>query len=325
MPAQSIQSQFLEEVKKRLPVHVAFADEIAEVLSISRDSAYRRIRGETILSLDEVSAICSHFKFPLDGLVSPSSGMVSFHSRFVTEDDFTFEKWLRSIEENIDMIVRSSNGQMVISAKDIPIFYYFNNAGLSAFKMFFWMKSILGYKKYEGENYNPELIPAALLELGKRIHEKFLCLSRMELWSDDTIHASLRQIEFYYDCGFFSSANQAQALCDELSEILIGIRERAASGKSDTNGQPFDLYKNDILIADNTFLFKLGDKRQVFINHNSLNVLTTANEVFCAQTEKYLQHLSNKATKISGTGEKERLRFFNTMEEKIRHLKKKLL
>ena len=61
---ENIQSSFLEKVRSKLPPTISFADELAELLDISRDSAYRRIRGETILSLDEVRDFINHeFKF----------------------------------------------------------------------------------------------------------------------------------------------------------------------------------------------------------------------------------------------------------------------
>lgn len=324
MPAPSIQSAFLEEVRKRLPLHVALADELAEVLSISRDSAYRRIRGETVLSLDEISSVCKHYKIAVDEIIAPEADMVSFHSRFVTDNGFTFEKWLQSIDSNLDMIKASREHEMIISAKDVPIFYYFNTPELGAFKMFFWMKSILGYRDFHDQKFNPTLVPKSLVALGRRVYEKFTALHRTELWSDDTIHASLRQIEFYHDCGLFLDGAQAKNLCDELLQVLRQVREAATAGRSPASGEPFDLFKNEILIADNTFLFKVQTQRQVFINHNTLNVLSTTQESFCRQTENYLLNLLNKATKISGTGEKERSKFFNTMCEKVNNLKKKI-
>ena len=124
MSGNSIQSVFLEKVRSALPPNIAFADEFAEILSISRDSAYRRIRGETVLSLDEVSLICKHFKMSLDEIISPSAEIVSFQNRFVTESDFTFEKWLKSIEGNLDMLKSVPDSEMIISAKDVPILYY---------------------------------------------------------------------------------------------------------------------------------------------------------------------------------------------------------
>jgi hypothetical protein len=325
MLATSIQSVFLEKVRNSAPAHIAFADMLADVLSISRDSAYRRIRGETILSLDEVSAVCRHFKLSLDAIISPSSELVSFHNRFVSENDFTFEKWLESINANLDQMTNLHEREMIVSAKDVPIFYYFKTPELSAFKMFFWMKTILRYGVYTSSNFKPELVPRELLALGSRIHEKFTRIERTELWSEDTIHASLRQIEFYYECGFFESPAHAHRLCDELMSIIGDIKESAALGHLATEHEPFHLYKNEINIADNTFLFRMDGKYVVFINHNMLNVLTTSQQSFCKQTEEYLRNLLNKATKISGTGERDRQKFFNIIEEKIKALKRRLV
>lgn len=325
MPDASIQSVFLETVRQSVPPHITFADHLAELLSISRDSAYRRIRGETVLSLDEVSLLCRHFKLSVDAIISPSSEIVYFHNRFVSENDFTFQKWLESINGNLDQMANLREREMIVSAKDVPIFYYFKTPELSAFKMFFWMKSILRYHAYNGKHFRPELVPRELLALGKKIHEKFTRIERTELWSEDTIHASLRQIEFYYECGFFETSAHAQHLCDELLNVITDIKECAALGYLATEREPFHLYKNEINIADNTILFRMDGKYAVFINHNMLNVLTTSQQSFCKQTEDYLRNLLNKATKISGTGERERQKFFNIIEDKVRTLKRRLV
>lgn len=325
MSANSTQHHFLDEVRKRLPPHIAFADDLAEILSISRDSAYRRIRGETVLSLDEVSALSKHYRISLDQIISQDSEMVSFHNRFVTSDNFNFEKWLHSIESNLDMLAGFPEREMIISAKDIPIFYYFDQPEISAFKMFFWMKTVLRYEDFQEEKFRPEVVSNSLLALGRRIHDKFTSLARTELWSDDTIHASMRQIEFYNDCGHFHNAQLARALCDQLLGITRRIRDCAAAGKTEIGGESYNLYKNEILIADNTILFKMGERRQAFINHNTLNVLSTTHASFCRQTEDYLNNLLYKGTRISGSGEKERSRFFNKIEEKILALKSRIL
>jgi hypothetical protein len=55
-----------------------------------------------------------------------------------------------------------------------------------------------------------------------------------------------------------------------------------------------------------------------------MNILTTTHEVFCKQTEDYLVNLTTKSILISTTGEKDRNKFFNLMEEKIHHLKSRL-
>ena len=90
---ENIQSSFLNQVKLIVPPQVSFVDELAELLNISRDSVYRRMRGETVLSLDEVKKICSHYNVSLDTLLSPNSEMVTFNNRKIDHLHFTFEMW----------------------------------------------------------------------------------------------------------------------------------------------------------------------------------------------------------------------------------------
>src|SRR5580765_3594871 len=102
--SHSTQSSFLERVKSRLPANVSFVDELAEILNISRDSAYRRIRGETVLSLDEVKKLYDRFGISLDVILSNSSQMVSFHRRVVDHSSYTIEQWLNSVLKNLSFL-----------------------------------------------------------------------------------------------------------------------------------------------------------------------------------------------------------------------------
>src|SRR5688572_24973127 len=144
MAFENVQSSFLEQVKKRLPPNVSFADEMAEILKISRDSAYRRIRGETVLSLDEAKLLCNQFGVSLDLLLGESPEIVPFRHQVVNNTPESFDKWLRSILNNLETVAGfPSEKEIVYSAKDVPVFHYFDYPDLAAFKMYFWKKSVL--------------------------------------------------------------------------------------------------------------------------------------------------------------------------------------
>src|SRR5690349_18927394 len=104
MSPENVQSSFLEQVKRRLPPNVSFADEIAEILKISRDSAYRRIRGETVLSLDEAKVLCNQYGVSLDVLLGTASEIVPFRHQVVNNTPEAFERWLRSLFDNLQTI-----------------------------------------------------------------------------------------------------------------------------------------------------------------------------------------------------------------------------
>ncbi len=325
MAAENVQFSFLEQIKKRLPPNVSFADEIAEILKISRDSAYRRIRGETILSLDEAKVLCNQYGVSLDVLLGTSSEIVPFRHQVVNNKPETFETWLRSILNNLETIFSfPAEKEIVFCAKDVPVFLYFEYPQLSAFKMFFWMKSVLNYTGLQSEKFSPKLVSGEYLTLGKKIWEAYQKIPSIELWSDETTNVTLKQIEFYYESGFYDSTADAHLLLDQYAQLLKNVREMAARGFKHDQTQ-FKLYKNEILIADNNVLFRMGDKKAVYVIHNITEILMTTNESFCNQTEYFTNNLQNRSVLISTTGEKERNKFFNRMEEKIETVKKRIV
>jgi hypothetical protein len=320
---ESIQTTFLNQVKLNLSPSLSFVDDLAELLNISRDSAYRRIRGETVLSLDEVKKICSHYKVSLDTLLSPNSEMVTFNNRKIDQHHFTFDMWLKSVLSNLEMICSFPEKELIYAAKDIPFFHYYSFPKLAAFKMFFWMKTYHSYPQFADVKYNPDAISKDLLQVGKKLRDRYAEIPSIEIWSDETAVVTRRQIEYYHEIGVITT-DQAHELCDEYSHMLDTIQHYARHGKKENNSASFSMYKNDILIAETTIFFKMGDKRVTFLTYNTMNVLTTSNERFCKNMEEYLTNVINKSIQISTSGEKERAKFFNRMQDSIQAFKKRI-
>lgn len=319
----SVQSLFLEQIKNRLPAHLSLADELAEVLSISRDSAYRRIRGETVLSLDEAKKLYDRFGVSIDALFSPSSNMALFHHRALTVN-YSLDSWLNSLSRNFEAINRCENKEIIFAARDIPIFQYFRIKELSVFKLFFWLKTIIKDPVYTSKNFTMDSIPVELIGAGKRVWNQYAAVPSIEIWSDEAINETLKQVEFYHECGFFKNTNDATLVCDALLQLIDLIKEEAAEGKK-TDGNSFKLFENEILIADNTVSARMDEKRAVYISYNSLNLLTTLQESFCVKTEAYLNNLIKNSILISATAEKERNKFFNKMKGRVESFKNKLI
>lgn len=320
---ENIQSTFIEQLKKVVPANISLADELADLLDVSRDSAYRRIRGETVLSLDEVKKICNHYNLSLDSLLTPTQEMVVFHNRKIDEASFTFEMWLKSILSNLEMINSFPDKQLIFAAKDVPMFHYYKFPELAAFKMFFWMKSYQRYSNLAESKFDPKLISQSLLNIGEKIWAAYSQIPCIEIWSEETVTITLRQIEYYHEIGVLTSA-QALHLFEEHTKMIDNIQIMARDGSKGNGENNFSMYKNEILIAESTIFFKMGDKRVTYLTYNVMNVLTTSNEAFCTTVEDHLHNLINKSVQISSSGEKERNKFFNKMQESILQFKKRI-
>lgn len=59
--AIDIQNRIFDKIKQLLPTNTSFVDELAIVLDISNDSAYRRIRGEKLLSIEELLKVGTNY------------------------------------------------------------------------------------------------------------------------------------------------------------------------------------------------------------------------------------------------------------------------
>jgi hypothetical protein len=311
---ENIQSAFLEQVRQSIPKNLSFADELSAILNVSRDSVYRRLRGETVLSLEEVKKLCAHYKISLDSILSPTNEIISFRKRRIDPQHFTLEKWLSSLLYDLENMSSVEEKEIIYSAKDIPVPYYFNFPELARFKLFFWLKSYQRHPKYEMLRYDPELVSPQVLELGRKIWSRYSVIPSSEILSEETFNVTIRQVEFYYENGFMPLP-QAQSLLDEYLHMVRATRINAAHGKKgDAGSALFKLYHNEFLISDTTFLFKLGEARIASITYN---ILSTSQPAFCQETEDFLNNIINKSTLISTTGERERNKFFNRIEKRV--------
>jgi hypothetical protein len=213
--------------------------------------------------------------------------------------------------------------KLIFAAKDIPLFHYFQFPELAAFKLFVWLKSVIQDPLFEHTLYAPEVIPKEILADASKAGHLYSSLPTTEVWSDEIITGTLKQIAFYSECQFFEDDKLPAQLHDYLIDFIHRIRIEADQGRKKEGGT-FELYHNEILIPDNTIFGVLHGQRVVFLNYNTLDLLTTRQNSFCEQTEEYMHNLIRSSALISSTAEKERNRFFNKIEKKIREAKGKL-
>ncbi|MEO6330426.1 MAG: hypothetical protein ABIO55_15940, partial [Ginsengibacter sp.] len=112
MNAVDLQIAFLKEIKNQLPQHLALVDALAEQLNISNDSAYRRIRGEKHLALDEIQVLSAHFKISLDSFLQLQNDGLLFWGKNIDRQTFDFENYLQGIVKQLEYFASASEKKM---------------------------------------------------------------------------------------------------------------------------------------------------------------------------------------------------------------------
>ncbi len=320
----SLQSLFFEKIKEMLPASTTLVNELEDILGLSIDSAYRRIRGETILDINEIATLCGHYKISFDSLQENNSGTVTFKYNYLKNDEFSFKEYINNVYRDLKKINQIKDSQIIFAAEDIPIFHHFQFAELASFKMFYWMKSVMNVQRFENEKFSIDLIDDETREVGEKIYDLYCQTNSVEIWTELTIFSILKQIEFYWESGNFKSQEDALLICNQLQQELACIQKQAELSTKITNENTrnnfennFKLYLSDIELGNNCILVNMGSVKFVYLVHYTFNTLITSNNTFAEETDEWLNTLIKKSSLISGVSEKQRFQFFKKCNSEL--------
>lgn len=319
-----IQLRFFEKLKQSVPANLSLANEISDLLEISPDGAYRRMRGESVLGMDELVKLCQHYKLSLDFLAAPEETSATFQFKKMIHDEKGFGDYIKSILADLQRIAASNPRHIIYSAADLPLFIQFMSPEFSAFKTFFWQRAMLNLPSMEGKKFSVSVVSPGLTEMCKQICDTYIKIPSTEIWHDDTVLSNLKLVEFAWDSGMFATKEDALLICDKLKDLVTHMEKQAAKSskfreevKWAENEGNFTMYQSEFVLTNNHIYVTCGSARILYLTHNTFNSISTTNSVFCSETEEWLKNLVKKSVQISGVGEKQRHKFFQRSLEKI--------
>lgn len=319
---------FFGHLKTQLPPHLSMVDEIAALLNISIDSAYRRIRGDKPISLEEAYILCQQYKLSLDHLFNLQSDTYIFRGTLPATGSagINFTNWLEMVLAQLQYMNSFKERHMYYLMKDIPPYVHFMFPELAAFKCYFWMKSILHDEQLKGVKFSlRDKRYDQYKSWSAKVINEYLMLPGTEIWNVESLNSTLNQIDFYVQAGAFAQQEDIFVLYDRVEAMINHLEKQAECGyKSEVGQKPlagaaeYRLFVNELILGDNTILVELDGKRVTYLNHSVLNVLTTRDERFNEAMFANLESLIKKSALISVVGEKERTKFFNRLRDHIR-------
>lgn len=319
-----LQIQLFHNLKSKVTGNLV--DEVAGILDISTDSAYRRIRGDKSLSLDEVYKLCTHYKLSLDHLLNIQGDSFVFTGNFVNPATFTYEAYLQGVVQNMKYMLTFEKRTMYYLCKDIPLFHHFHFREIAAFKHYFWMKAYIQSPEFATKKFSLSDFSDELFEKGREVLNYYNQFDSVEIWNIENINSTLRQVSFYHETGAFKHDHEVEQIYTALEQLLFRLEKQATAGvkynfDTGTEEGKYQMYYNEVFLGDNSIFVKLNNNKVVHLVHNVFNYMKTFDVNFCGYTYDYIQNLIKKSTLISTVSERERAKFFKYLRNKI-HFKK---
>jgi hypothetical protein len=324
MPSDQAQEFLFQRIKEMLPPSVSLTDAVSEILHVSSDSAYRRIRNETPLVLQEAKDLCEHFHLSLDQVLSLKSNSVLFENIRINNKQYSYKEWLTDLIGLVKTIDSFKQKEVIYLTKDVPVFHNFYYKPLIAFRFYFWMKTILQHPDYVTKAFDLNGVSPEIEALSMALTKCYTQIPSIEIWNTEGINSVISQIEFYKDSGLFSSAADIKAVYQAVEETILHLKNQVEYGckfmpgeNPQTKKLNFTFFYNRVVLGDNTILVTTDNIKTTYLNYDVLDYMVTRDETFCDQCMEDLNNLMRRATVISQTSEKQRNIFFGILLAKI--------
>ncbi|PCJ65919.1 MAG: hypothetical protein COA58_07510 [Bacteroidetes bacterium] len=309
LPLRKLKNRLLAVLPKNRNIALCLAD----ILNLSKESIYRRLRGETSFTFEELVILRHKLGISVDEL-SGDADNISFSFRPLYGKPQELQVYLSEIIVRFKKLTHIENSNTYNVCEDLPFFRQFGYDALSSFKLFYWKHSILQDSDYTQKKFGLDTISPNILELTQTIHQLYSAVPSTEIWTEKTVFNTLKQIEYYYDCGLFESDDSAKAVYLDLQKLLDNLISEASQGykmtSSSVPGGNFQLHLCELSLDNNSIFLETNEPKYLAMGFNSFNSLHTSDTRLLAEYKHWLMAMISKSTAISGQAERIRHDFY---------------
>lgn len=324
-----MQEQFIQYLKTKALDNTSFAEEIAGILDIGYDAAYRRINSKTSLTLEEGVKLARYYKISLNQLFE-----VGNQNTIVTDlsppihNIKGLEAWLNQSYNSVYPLTKLKSASIIYSAKDIPLFHTLKDSFLSRYKMYVWLKDVDSEMTTNKVTFDDFIknIPNTLLESAFKLGQVYKDINITEIWNNTTINGSLQQVLYYFESGALSK-ELALLICNDIEDVIRLIEKQAIKQSlvGSKNQAIYNLYINDIHTMSNTIMVKTPYQKVFFTPFTVISYFKIEHQPTCELMYEFFEKQMSISKLLVNAGEKDRSLFFNRMIQKINRLRERII
>lgn len=283
-----------------------------DTLSLGKEAAYRRIRGDVSFSFEEISIISQQLNLSVDKVLNISNPDKGDFTLNVSLEANPLESFLNNVNKYV-RIFRSMSTcirSLSVSAHNsLPYSWYFSRELLSRFMLYKWMCQRELF--LENTPFSKFVLPEEVMAAQKAYMDKFKKIRKTTFILEKGIFSSLaRDVAFLAQLDLLSPAETWQvkreflAMLDDMEDIAeVGTWKKAP----DTEVR-FYLSEVDF---DNTYIYLECDAlRMASLRIFSLESIFSQNNKVCSMQKDWIESLMQHSTLISQSATMQRIEYF---------------
>ncbi len=321
MNPKAIQKQLLQQIHQHIaPVNLA--DELSELLNITKSGAYRRIKGETLLSMEDLAKILTRYEtVSFEKIVKPNQ--VAYQFRSLTNPITSISDYLTIIEQDLLRLTAHPNVFISYVAQEVPFFHYLLVPEIAAFKLYMWSLTVwnldaMRHERFDLDTYQQD---EKLQNQIKRIVQLYASIAGEEIWNSNMFDITLNQIRHCYLSGRFLKEGDARKMFSLLRELIHKLNNMAAAGQKryEETVAHLSVWYNELVQNSTFILIQLSEKNYfVYTIFDAPNFMQSTDTHIYAYSQVFFEKVKSYALPLNGgVNERNCQLLFNRLSRKL--------
>ncbi|PPK88860.1 hypothetical protein CLV84_1834 [Neolewinella xylanilytica] len=325
----SHQHAFFDRLSKRFASRSELVQAIAQVLHVGKDAVYRRLRGDTALTADEMMLLAETYRLKLGVGQEKAVPTLRFpDDRYTIRNEF--DHFLQ-LHRRWGELKRLPGANFDFASPELPMYYELATPMLRSFKIFMFGLTTWNLTKWKGLSFSPSLIDDELHRIVEDTIRQHYGVPARELWSVGVLDVTLRQVNYMVQIGKFERTDHVEQIFDELFLIVDHLEQMVRTGKRfplgekpGDNSPNFRVYHNELSNTSNVVIVKSDIRPFLFTTLVTPNYVATANPELCAEVQCWFDNLVEHGNALHAESGKYAAHYFGYLRTQIRQYRERL-
>lgn len=318
--SNDLNKTILTKVLSYIPDNIKPVNFFMDILDLGKESAYRRLRGEKALSIEELFKLSAELNFSLDEITGNNKkDAVTFNHIGVpnqSHEDNLLE-FLHYYESYLNRLISAENSEIICTMNHLLNTMLIGYDHLYKFIFYRWIHQMteapLNYY------YSDFVIPTEIKEVCHRISFLHTKIKKITFIIDNNLfHNLIKEMQYFYIRGLVNEA-ELNLFKEELLTYMDDIEKMMSRGM-DNNGISINIYLSVFHINSTTSYAAWDDNEEsAFWQHYGYPLFTRDREI-TYRHKRWIDSLKKYSTVISKSNELLQAEFLNRQRTFINNM-----
>lgn len=310
-----LNKRLVDNVLKHIPKNKKPVIYLVNTLNISRESAYRRIRGDIPFTVSELITLATKLEFSIDNIYDQEKQNYAFYdySRIEKNSNNFFLLMLKKYNELLEKINYAKKVEVIMAFNSFPPPFFTGFLNLFKFSYYKWL-----YQDNElnrNVSYSETVLPDEVIMFQRKMKGNFMKGTNVTLILDMEIFLNMiKEIQYFYQRKLLTN-DELLLLKEETIHLIDQYEDMVQTG---TYGSAkIQLYLSSLCVNSNTVYYNYDDKVDPLFWIFTVNPVIIQNAEFASMQKKWINSLRRQSALISQSNEILQAEFFFQQREYI--------